>query len=237
MRRPPELCRRRDLAISIHAPREGCDHIQKLLAHGRSLFQSTHPARGATRASNLCNSSALNFNPRTPRGVRRRYWSESVSSFLFQSTHPARGATEDYETAKARVDISIHAPREGCDLPRDSPVELLEPISIHAPREGCDQAMLDLIIEAKRFQSTHPARGATHGLLRSLVQISISIHAPREGCDGSISLRYTTCFRFQSTHPARGATWLCRRKRSLPWHFNPRTPRGVRQERKLKYGL
>ena len=36
----------------------------------------------------------------------------------------------------------------------------------------------------KRFQSTHPARGATHILgVVPIVQRKISIHAPREGCD------------------------------------------------------
>ena len=35
----------------------------------------------------------------------------------------------------------------------------------------------------KQFQSTHPARGATHGLQHFGAVIIISIHAPREGCD------------------------------------------------------
>ena len=33
-------------------------------------------------------------------------------------------------------------------------------ISIHAPREGCDM-VLTLIIWLIKFQSTHPVRGAT----------------------------------------------------------------------------
>ena len=81
---------------------------------------------------------------------------------------------------------------------------------------------------SKKFQSTHPVRGAT--LRRTDVEQhrKISIHAPREGCDG-----WTTCLitravisihapregcdtiggavslpvaKFQSTHPVRGAT-------------------------------
>ena len=36
-------------AISIHAPREGCDAAQPFRPQGRPQFQSTHPARGATR--------------------------------------------------------------------------------------------------------------------------------------------------------------------------------------------
>ena len=34
-------------------------------------FQSTHPARGATAGSWPTTSPNANFNPRTPRGVRR----------------------------------------------------------------------------------------------------------------------------------------------------------------------
>ena len=36
----------------------------------------------------------------------------------FQSTHPVRGATRDRGFAGAGSQISIHAPREGCDRPR-----------------------------------------------------------------------------------------------------------------------
>ena len=37
--------------------------------------------------------------------------------------------------------------------------------------------------EAGGFQSTLPARGATNGRLRSIIQTAISIHAPRKGSD------------------------------------------------------
>ena len=57
-------------------------------------------------------------------------------------------------------------------------------ISIHAPREGCDQEEAERLITAVKFQSTHPVRGATYGVLVELVRsLAISIHAPREGCD------------------------------------------------------
>ena len=38
----------RSFCISIHAPREGCDSIWFNRSLGRSIFQSTHPVRGAT---------------------------------------------------------------------------------------------------------------------------------------------------------------------------------------------
>ena len=55
------------------------------------------------------------------------------------------------------------------------------------------------------FQSTHPARGATSHLLRQIPTLQ-----------------------FQSTHPARGATFSQTHAPCSPFHFNPRTPRGVR---------
>ena len=101
--------------IPIHAPREGCD------PGGRA-----------------CTGLLTDFNPRTPRGVRR----------------PGAGRLHH------QMPISIHAPREGCDqdihpLLRDMY------ISIHAPREGCDEVQPWMFGHPVQFQSTHPARGAT----------------------------------------------------------------------------
>ena len=56
-------------------------------------------------------------------------------------------------------------------------------VSIHAPREGCDVDPEKVDDEAIKFQSTHPVRGATHDPIRGRCRIQVSIHAPREGCD------------------------------------------------------
>ena len=78
-------------------------------------FQSTHPLRGATRPElhepapegisihaplagcdrRISNgsSSACDFNPRTPCGVRLELRDYQEDLFEFQSTHPLRGAT------------------------------------------------------------------------------------------------------------------------------------------------
>ena len=102
--------------ISIHAPHAGCDFFHKSRFGTKKKFQSTHPMRGATiilliSASSLpisihaphagCDPGlkvlapllALNFNPRTPCGVRRR--------------SPLNHGW--------RYFISIHAPHAGCD--------------------------------------------------------------------------------------------------------------------------
>ena len=57
------------------------------------------------------------FNPRTPRGVRLDTLQAIMLKLLsqFQSTHPARGATTYTEVDLSGLEISIHAPREGCD--------------------------------------------------------------------------------------------------------------------------
>ena len=57
---------------------------------------------------------------------------------LFQSTHPVRGATPH-----GVIDV------RGLD------------ISIHAPREGCDALSVLIAVASVSFQSTHPVRGAT----------------------------------------------------------------------------
>ena len=80
-----------------------------------NLFQFTHPGRGAT---SICLSKIflhLSFNSRTPGGVRR---SRSISRIVytkFQFTHPGRGATPALDIDLVAKDVSIHAPREGCD--------------------------------------------------------------------------------------------------------------------------
>ncbi|CAB1251380.1 protein of unknown function [Ruminococcaceae bacterium BL-4] len=60
---------------------------------------------------------------------------------------------------------------------------LEENISIHAPRERCDLYQ-DLIDSGTyEFQSTHPVRGATYRRKTLILEENISIHAPRERCD------------------------------------------------------
>ena len=57
--------------------------------------------------------------------------------------------------------ISIHAPREGSDLPTIDSINLGEDISIHAPREGSDIRAAHTGLVSSLFLSTLPVRGAT----------------------------------------------------------------------------
>ena len=56
--------------ISIHAPHAGCDKACGGGSSSYPLFQSTHPMRGATGVRPLSIARSMNFNPRTPCGVR-----------------------------------------------------------------------------------------------------------------------------------------------------------------------
>ena len=143
-------------------------------------FQSTLPARGATRrVVQLVHRPRISIHaPRTGERRTRFMWAMQFSPF--QSTLPARGATcatstcpqisQFQSTLPARErrpvcdrvwalpDISIHAPRTGSDLRSAGRRPLLDLFSIHAPRTGSDSVILN-----------------------EVGQILISIHAPRTG--------------------------------------------------------
>ena len=150
----------RNNEISIHAPRTGSDANGSSVLLMDSEFQSTLPARGATRISAGLLSSAQNFNPRSPHGERLATYWETLKESTFQSTLPARGATTQLFLASCVDFISIHAPRTGSDTQLFL-ASCVDFISIHAPRTGSDCG-----------RQVPDGRVAT-----------ISIHAPRTGSD------------------------------------------------------
>ena len=77
--------------------------------------------------------------------------------------------------------ISIHAPREGGDVDKDTVVNSILLISIHAPREGGDNKF---------------------GKLSRI--IVISIHAPREGGDDKVHLVADAALDFNPRPPRGG---------------------------------
>ena len=79
---------------------------------------------------------------------------------MFQFTHPGRGATAITPKMTEHEGVSIHAPREGCDVATDVG-RIDEVVSIHAPREGCDKTFDPAKAALEEFQFTHPGRGAT----------------------------------------------------------------------------
>ena len=101
-------------------PRTPCGVRQVAEWHRRqsAKFQSTHPLRGATSGSHQLLCCPAYFNPRTPCGVR----------------------LAGHILSPRQVDISIHAPLAGCDLPCKLTFQPVQ-ISIHAPLAGCDTHM------------------------------------------------------------------------------------------------
>ena len=140
--------------ISIHAPRTGSDHHRRggyvrirnfnpRSPHGErqdttfsgvcpTSFQSTLPARGATRTgiSPHCISSISIHAPRTGSDNK---------------------AYSTYET----VMISIHAPRTGSDT-RSIEADGKREISIHAPRTGSDNRVLTFAEASAHFNPRSP---------------------------------------------------------------------------------
>ena len=84
-----------------------------------TLFQSTLPARGATRSGASSSPHAIYFNPRSPHGERlKEFYAEDKGD-----------------------GISIHAPRTGSDRVGVAP-QVHVHISIHAPRTGSDTVLV-----------------------------------------------------------------------------------------------
>ena len=147
-------------AVSIHAPREGCD--------SQTL---------------VCPPAGQGFNSRTPGGVRHTFAHHRTTRAWFQFTHPGRGATSTTRTIRqSRLMFQFTHPGRGAtvivqDLSKG------QPVSIHAPREGCDLVAPGIRLSRAKFQFTHPGRGATIPRPSACIVAQVSIHAPREGCD------------------------------------------------------
>ena len=122
----------------------------------------------------------------------------------FQFTHPVRGATINIDFDDTKIDVSIHAPRAGCDRKLTFIDRTWTSFNSRTPCGVRPSADND-ISRAYVFQFTHPVRGATMPNLTKYSLDHVSIHAPRAGCDYTLVLGS-----FDS------------------WCFNSRTPCGVR---------
>ena len=79
-------------AVSIHAPREGCDSNSIYFDVAVVTFQFTHPGRGATliSAKTILDADVSIHAPR--EGCDVSNFTDGLGD-LFQFTHPGRGAT------------------------------------------------------------------------------------------------------------------------------------------------
>ncbi len=220
------------LTISIHAPREGCDSLlvctrsacvpfqsthpaRGATAGGpevrrASIFQSTHPARGATRGWVWCSPRRRNFNPRTPRGVRR----------------PEPQRLKPMSDFNPRTPRGVRPPTKGIMLGGFF-------ISIHAPREGCDSRCPQPELPKTQFQSTHPARGATRISTHCCATCTFQSTHPARGCDEVQPWMFGHPVNFNPRTPRGVRPLFVSAFDQYDYDFNPRTPRGVRRHHQV----
>ena len=170
------------------------------------VFQSTPPARGATKTHAAGPVLQLYFNPRPPRGGRLVAMAWTVR----------------------RKAISIHAPREGGDSSRLCQFYVDTAFQSTPPARGATRQPGEPVQHRPNFNPRPPRGGRPKLMPLDLSSSFISIHAPREG--GDLWRWHGPCAgrQFQSTPPARGATpAVCANSTWTP-HFNPRPPRGGR---------
>ena len=151
--------RARELCVSIHVPRVGCDQLEARTTITPVTFQFTHLVWGATLVAHGLIPSC-SFNSRTPCGVRLRLQTLSEGDKL----------------------VSIHAPRVGCDSTQRVTVPFATGFNSRTPCgvRHCDSI---ITIHIQLFQFTHPVWGATYYTLEGGKSKRVSIHAPRVGCD------------------------------------------------------
>ena len=169
--------------VSIHAPRVGCD--TGALTQWRS------------RSS---------FNSRTPCGVRHKGGRGSLPRLSFQFTHPVWGATHRTSHQGYRYQVSIHAPRVGCDG-RSSHGQASAPSFNSRTPCGVRLYLICMHLLISLFQFTHPVWGATERLLRVGGKYVFQFTHPVWGATVTLK-RKVTLKRFQFTHPVWGATCM-----------------------------
>ena len=104
------------IAVSIHAPWEGCDRRRSRRSSIDASFNSRtlgRVRRGVDRIDVLLYVVSIHapWEGCDPPSLNR-------ISFIvvFQFTHPGKGATTPHKRAGRTCHVSIHAPWEGCDL-------------------------------------------------------------------------------------------------------------------------
>ena len=208
-------------------PSRGATSGVCLGAHIFARFQSTHPSRGATVAGQNRRSPFGYFNPRTPHGVRLAGQNRR-SPFRYFNPRTPHGVrlVRVSPHPEGLLFQSTHPSRGATYGPEG--VRLLPQISIHAPLTGCDSTQIHMAKTLSDFNPRTPHGVRPISADPRVYCPSISIHAPLTGCDTVPHNADGTWSGFQSTHPSRGATPRGAKICPFPADFNPRTPHGVR---------
>ena len=117
-------------------PARGATHFSQVGEHGMIDFYPRSP-RGERRIGLTGIWRSENFYPRSPRGERRSRAAHSSSSGKFLSTLPARGATLHHGDTAGDAQFLSTLPARGATR-RSQRLSFRRGISIHAPREGSD---------------------------------------------------------------------------------------------------
>ena len=172
--------------ISIHAPRAGCDQRRGQRAQIRRNISIHAPRAGCDQTAAAWIRLTINFNPRTPCGVRLLRIVCFMPNSRFQSTHPVQGATTSRSWMRDRT--RYFNPRTPCGV-----------------RPASTRRRANL---TRHFNPRTPCGVRLFNIIDGITIFDISIHAPRAGCDNQPRLVTIKLIRFQSTHPVRGATLI-----------------------------
>ena len=153
-------CRQCLYAVSIHAPREGCDRRTIRERDRRLGFNSRTPG-GVRHTSETLTTTRTSFNSRTPGGVRLTLIRcNYYATYCFNSRTP--GGVRLYRRVRRAQRQCFNSRTPG----------------------GVRLNNLRIFVRTLMFQFTHPGRGATSQRPHDQGIYYVSIHAPREGCDG-----------------------------------------------------
>ena len=236
--------------ISIHAPHAGCDRGAFVFDVPQTI--SIHaPHAGCDLYPSVIPYAPLDFNPRTPCGVRLREFGAYSWDEKFQSTHPMRGATLLANSNLSAGIISIHAPHAGCDILPDKHVLVLVYFN---PRTPCGVRRIDnctfsgfsdfnprtpcgvrhlvyaaRLSTAQNFNPRTPCGVRPRTCAVGVCTRQISIHAPHAGCDTNRFIIGSMQNDISIHAPHAGCDDNCDRHGRKHRNFNPRTPCGVRR--------
>ena len=188
------------------------------------------PREGHDRRARRCELYRCGISIHVPReGHDDMFCVTPPINSAFQSTCPARGTTGYNRCRQRDTGISIHVPREGHDVDHVVTTKATPWISIHVPREGHDTVITAADNVTQAFQSTCPARGTTYASTLYVTRASFQSTCPARGTTQTMPPKVSQQL-FQSTCPARGTTSSIIVHHPSKSYFNPRAPRGARQQ-------
>ena len=166
------------------------------------------PRTGSDETWRYAHTRRKYFNPRSPHGERREQVRLIHAPFYFNPRSPHGERHNQRRAARGRKYISIHAPRTGSD--KQVEVDVAKNIKFQStlPARGATHYHWQAALSQYHFnpRSPHGERPACGGVDIGLREISI--HAPRTGSDAIEAADDLVEWAFQSTLPARGATLL-----------------------------